>query len=388
MKQIKLGEWPGMALSDAAAKWAKNRDLKAGGSDPVQAKKMHAVMAGTHEFETMRGLLMDFLSGHIDGGRSVASARAARSAIERLLAAEPEFAQCHPKQVTRGMAFKILDDRKGFPAAAKVLRSLLGQATDRALDAGRLDGNVPNWWRLVMHGQLRSAGKVVGGVHIGRSKRVLSEGDLKVLLPWAAGHMPQLHHDITMLYLHTGMRGVEITGLRVEFLSEEADGFWITYPAHLLKMERDRDIVDHRVPACGLALEILRRRIGQARDGWLFWTDRGGVFRPYNQSAYATYIYDIQPNVSYKARRQPDAICPVVKWSPHDLRRTARTLLGSMDCPDEVGEAIIGHKPREMVGTYNLHTYDRQKRLWVARLAEKLGHLLATSQDGLPARPY
>jgi integrase len=150
-------------------------------------------------------------------------------------------------------------------------------------------------------------------------------------------------------------------------------------------MERDRDIVDHRVPLVGAALTIVQRRMGQARDGWLFWTDRGGVFRPYTQSAYATFVYDIQPNLSYKTRRQPDAICPVVKWTPHDLRRTARTLLGAMDCPEEVGEAIIGHKPREIVGTYNLHTYDRQKRVWLPRLAEKLGQLMG--QAGLPARP-
>jgi integrase len=236
-----------------------------------------------------------------------------------------------------------------------------------------------------MHGQLRSTGKLVGGVHIGRKKRVLSEAELVVLLPWAATRMTQIHHDVTMLYLLTGMRGVEIAGLRVEFITEEADGWWATYPAHLLKMERDRDIVDHRVPLCGQALDIVLRRIGQARDGWLFWSDRGGILRQYTQSAFSTYVYDIQPNLSYKKRRQPEALCPVVNWSPHDLRRTARTLLGGLDCPEEVSEAIIGHKPREIVSTYNLHSYDRQKRVWLPRLAEKLRQLM--DQAGLPTRP-
>jgi len=385
LKQVKLGEWPSMALPDAVTAWTGKRDLRLTGVDPVQQKRADRVQASSGEFETMRDLLEEFLTGHVERGRQPESAKAARSRLEKLLEDEPDFARCHPKKITRGMAFKILDDRRDFPAATKVLRSLLGQATDRALDAGRLDGDTPNWWRLVMHGQLRSAGKVVGGVHIGRTRRVLSDGELGVLLPWAAARMPQLHHDITLMYLFTGLRGVEITGLRVEFVGEEADGWWITFPAHLLKMERDRDIVDHRVPLVGAALAIVQRRIGQARDGWLFWTDRGGVFRPYTQSAYATFVYDIQPNLSYKTRRQPDAICPVVKWSPHDLRRTARTLLGAMDCPEEVGEAIIGHKPREIVGTYNLHTYDRQKRVWLPRLAEKLGQLMG--QAGLPARP-
>ena len=386
MTQVKIGEWPAMGLPEAVSAWAEKRGQRAAGVDPVQVHRAQKVVT-TGEYQTMRELVGDFLDS-LDRQRSAESAKSARARLGKLLDDDPDFARCPPKLVTRAMAYKILDNRRDFPAATKVLRSLLGQATDRALDAGRLDGNTANWWRLVMHGQLRSAGKIVGGVHVGRAKRVLSESELRVLLPWVVGRMPQLHHDITMLYLHTGLRGVEITGLRVEYITEEGDGWWITYPAHLLKMERDRDIVDHRVPLCGRALDIVHRRIGQARDGWLFWTDRGGVFRPYNQSAYGNYIYDIQPNVSSsKVRRQPDAMCPIVKWAPHDLRRTARTLLGSLDCPDEVGESIIGHKPRELVGTYNLHTYDRQKRVWQPRLAEKLGQLLSEGQAGLPARP-
>jgi len=246
------------------------------------------------------------------------------------------------------------------------------------LDAGRVPDGTGNWWRLVLHGQLRSKGKLVGGEHIGRTKRVLSEGELRIFLPWAAEHMPQMYADISFMYLYTALRGVEIVGLRTEYITEEADGWWATIPAATLKMERDRDIVDHRVPLVGQALEIIKRRLGQARNGWLFWTDRGGRFRPYSQRAFSRYVYDIQPGFKSTTKATREILCPTGNWSAHDLRRTARTLLAALGCSNEIGEAILGHKPKEVLGTYNLHTYDREKRQWLERLATKLESLQAT----------
>ena len=62
----------------------------------------------------------------------------------------------------------------------------------------------------------------------------------------------------------------------------------------------------------------------------------------------------------------------VTHWSPHDLRRTGRTLLAAMGCPHEVGETILGHVLTGVAGVYNLHRYDAERRLWLTRLA---GHL-------------
>lgn len=383
IKQLKLGEWPAMPLEKAMAGWRATGDQRASGVDPVRQKKAQAAQKSTEVFQTNADLLNDFMDSYLDVERKAPNS--ARARLERFLAEEPAFARCHPRDVTRSMAFKILSDRRKFPTATKQLRSLIGQAVDRALDAGRADEKTLNWWRLIMHGQLRSQGKIVNGKHVGRSKRVLSETDLSLFLPWIESGMRELQRDITLMYLFTGMRGVEIVGLRSEYVTEEHDGWWATIPIHVLKMERDMDIVDHRVPLVGRALEIVTRRLERAHDGWLFWTDRGKVLRPYSQKVFSTFCYDIQPNHStVKAKRPKNEICPVTGWTPHDLRRTARTLLGSIDCPQEIGESIIGHKPKEMVATYNLHTYDRQKRKWLPILAAKLEQLY---HAGLPSRP-
>jgi integrase len=378
IKQIKLGEWPSMGLGDAVAKWTELRGQRSVGVDLVDEKKKSKAQKNQNvgQFQTMRELLEDFLENFIEKERKSPSAKAARSRISKLLIEDPVFAKLHPSEVNRAVAFQILDSRKDLPTATKVLRSLLGQAVDRALDAGRVDPDVPNWWRMVLHGKLRSKGRIVDGKHVGRSKRVLSQDELRLVLPWAKAHMPPMFRDITMLYLLTGLRGGEIIGLREEYVRQESDGWWITIPANKLKMERDLDTIDHRVPLVEEALDIIQGRLVQAREGWLFWTNRGGVFRPYTQRAFSRFIYDIQPDYNSKTKVKRKDLCPAHGWSAHDLRRTARTLLASMGCPEPVSEAIVGHKPQNhMVSTYNLHSYDKEKRYWLAQLFSKLKEL-------------
>ena len=47
-----------------------------------------------------------------------------------------------------------------------------------------------------------------------------------------------------------------------------------------------------------------------------------------------------------------------------------------MECPEKVGEALIGHLPPD-TGTdvYNRHRYDRERREWLLQLSERLEYL-------------
>lgn len=373
MKQVRLGHWPEMSLSDAVSAWGEKRDGRSAGVDPAAARKKAAQAKSAPAVPTTVRELLESFRDHLAGLRQAEGAARAWSALERMLDEEPVLSKTGPHEVTRAQAYEVLDKRRDLPAAAKKLRALLGQAWDWGLDAGKIDASAHNWWRSLLKGQLRSKGKIIGGEHVGFQRRVLSQAELKKLLPWARANMSQSALDGLLLYLYTGMRGVEIFALRTEYVAQEDDGWWITFPAHLLKMERDADTVDHRVPLIGEALEIVQRRMAGAWEGWLFYTGRGGKYRPYHRNTFSSYVYSLMPDSAKAKRRAGDGlVCPVVGWSPHDLRRTARTLLGAIDCPEEVGEAIIGHKQRVMVASYNLHTYDAQKRLWVERLHQAL----------------
>jgi integrase len=59
-------------------------------------------------------------------------------------------------------------------------------------------------------------------------------------------------------------------------------------------------------------------------------------------------------------------------WTPHDLRRTARTIMARLGVPEEHAEAVLNHKKQGIVKVYNLHQYAKEKKaallLWEAEL--------------------
>lgn len=121
----------------------------------------------------------------------------------------------------------------------------------------------------------------------------------------------------------------------------------------------------------GRALEVVRRRTAEVGpSGWLFEALNGAQ---YSQHFFSTYIYGLQPHSSkVAARRQDGLVLPVGGWTPHDLRRTGRTMLSELGCSNEIAEAILGHIPPGIVGIYNAYTYDRERREWLTRLADRL----------------
>ena len=108
--------------------------------------------------------------------------------------------------------------------------------------------------------------------------------------------------------------------------------------------------------------------------GWLFADAQGG---PYEQKAFGTYVYDLQPYSAKAAVRGGSRLdMPVTHWSPHDLRRTARSKLSALGCPREVAEAIIGHMPPEIEATYNAYSDDAERVRWLGEMSQTLEQAL------------
>jgi integrase len=374
MKQVAIGQWPALSVQAAAAQWQALRDQRGDGVDPGQRRRAERkVRHGELERPTaytVRHLVQDYVDGHLALNRKEAGLLASKRALAKLLDGSADFAARPAQDIKRADAFDILDARKATPTAAAKLRSLLGAAWDYALDAGRLDGDTPNWWRAVMRGRLKSQGKRIGGEHVGQQRRVLQPGEIAALLAW----LPNMHavgRDALQLYLWTCARGGEIFGMRLEHITHEADGWWWTVPKKSTKNARHHQAVDLRVPLVGRALEIVQRRLAAVGEsGWLFEDDAG---QQYRQHFFSTYIYNLQPySAKVTGRQSAGLVLPVAHWSPHDLRRTGRTLLALLGCRDEVAEAIIGHMPKDIVGTYNRHSYDAERRHWLGLLAAHL----------------
>ncbi len=370
MRRVQIGRWPAMSHLAAMVAWEALRVRRDAGEDPALSKKQAKASVVTKRQEasyTVRKLCDDYLAGHVDVHRSPKSAKE----MHRLLRVSLDaIAQRPAVSITRSDAFDLLESFSSTPVSAQCLRGELGAAWDYALDAGRIPDDTPNWWRLVMRGRLRSKGRTRAGENIGTAKRVLNGAEVGELLRWLP-NLSDLVSDALTLYLWTAARGVEIVAMERCEITQETDGWWWTVPKAKTKNARHENATDLRVPLIGRSLAIVQRRMG-LHDGWLFPapTKLGHTSQSVIGSAVARRMsYDtVQPNRQLKK-------LPIEGWSPHDLRRTSRTLLAAIGCPDPVAEAIIGHIQPGIKGTYNRHQYDAERRHWLNLLAARLESL-------------
>lgn len=377
MKQTKLGHWPAMSAPAAIAAWENLRLAREKGEDVAVAKRstrqaQRAAEQADRIAKKASGYLVrqlcdDYVT-HLDRVRKEKGAMEVRRMFNKML--DP-VAQLPVGEITRSTAFDLLELYIDIPVNAGKLRAELGAAWDHALDAGRIPDSTPNWWRQVMRGKLRSKGRKIQGQHVGVEKRALSEAELRKLIPWLP-NFSRIVCDLLIIYLWTGTRGSESVQMEAEEISREKDVLWWTIPKVKTKNARHPNAGDLRVPLFGRAREVVERRLALCPKGYLF-PSRGKVPHIEQKNVGVAVHYHMPYSMTRPQNDRPRL--PVTRWAPHDLRRTVRTILASMGCPDEIAEAVLGHMPAGVKGTYNRHKYDKERVLWLSRWSVKLEEL-------------
>ena len=125
----------------------------------------------------------------------------------------------------------------------------------------------------------------------------------------------------------------------------------------------------HLVPLSAPAVAILE---AQPR--------RGGV--PYVFTTAAGGRIDRRTSNVYRATARFSAASGVSGWAPHDLRRTAASVLGEAKVPPVVIEQLLNHaegagKGSAVAGIYNRASYTVEKRQAVELLAKIVGQIAA-----------
>jgi integrase len=375
MKQVKIGSWPEMPPATASTKWQELRARREGGENLIAAKKIEALaIKSTPDGEyTLGQLIEDYATGHLEKMRQPNGARAVKA---RLNTALLKYKNLPTRAISRRFVFDLVETLSATPVLAKSVKTEMGAAWNFAIDAGRIADDLPNWWILVRSQALRSKGAVRDGQHKGTAKRILTSNEIRVLMRADMALFSQQVRDFLTVQLWTCARGAEIVQMQPKHFTQESDGLWWTVPRELTKGRHNENATDLRVPVVGRALEIVNRlRINGAE--WLFPSrSHAGVISHQKQAYMVTKTNYYQPY----GRARPDHIrarLTVTHWSPHDLRRTSRTLLASMGCQNEIGEAILGHVKTGVVGLYNLYAYDKERRHWLELLDARLELIIA-----------
>jgi integrase len=68
--------------------------------------------------------------------------------------------------------------------------------------------------------------------------------------------------------------------------------------------------------------------------------------------------------------------CGVADWRLHDLRRTSRSLMTRIGVPHEVAEVILGHTIPGVAAVYNRHSYEPEKAVALAKLANTISQIV------------
>ena len=373
MRQISIGHWPALSFPGAIVAWEALRIKRDSGIDPAleskQAKSKPTPKIDDTPGYTVRQLCNDYLNGHIYVNRCKQGA----TDLNRLLTTKLiDIEALSVDAITRSIAFDVISQlAAASPVQASKLRQELAAAWDFALDAGRIPETTVNWWRLILKGKIKSKGKTQNGINVGTAKRVLTDDELGELINWLP-NFPINAHDALLMYLWTATRGAEILAMTGSEVAEESSGWVWTIPKIKTKSARHQNAVDHRVPLVGRALSMVQRRKKQHGEGYLFplRNGRGHV----SQHTLSVRVYEMQP---YSMHKKYINRLPVTNWAPHDLRRTSRTILAKLGCPDAVAESILGHVIPGVAGVYNRYQYDEEKRVWLINLSDYLEGLVA-----------
>jgi len=73
-------------------------------------------------------------------------------------------------------------------------------------------------------------------------------------------------------------------------------------------------------------------------------------------------IFDVRRNSLSQFVNRGKKYFNLPEWTPHDLRRTARTFMAKIGVIDEHAEAVINHAKPGMVGAYNKYMYQEEKK--------------------------
>lgn len=222
-------------------------------------------------------------------------------------------------------------------------------------------------------------------------ERHLSEEEIKTL--WESLDSPDLSmlietRNALKLVLVTAQRPGEVLGMH----SREIKGHWWIIPS-----ERTKNKKTHRVYLTDTALDligtltVINQETGKEEErGYIFPTPLTDADKPMGSTALsvavsrnlAVPVLDSKgkPVVDSKGKPVTENRLGVKHFTPHDLRRTAATILAQSKIRYEDRERVLNHSLSKLDDTYNQHDYDEPKQIALEALERKLCSIIHGSK--------
>lgn len=238
-------------------------------------------------------------------------------------------------------------------------------------------------------------------------ERNLTEEEIKTL--WQGLDDCSISDDVCRaikLVLVTAQRPGEVAAMHRGEI--DASGRWWTIPGEAIFTAQAKNHLTHRVYLTDTALEligslkmidkktggnVIDTKTGQEVDkGYIFPCPHSGKEQPVDTRALA---HAVRRNLKTPVLLNGKQVCDkegkpvtenrlgVADFTPHDLRRTATTLLAKCKIIKEHRERVLNHKLEKLDGTYNIHDYDDEKQLALETLERRIQSILTDKKSNV-----
>jgi integrase len=202
-------------------------------------------------------------------------------------------------------------------------------------------------------------------------KRTLSENEIRAF--WRAADEAGMFGRYLQFVLLTATRRNEAAHIR----RSEIDGTDWTIPA-----DRYKTKISHLIPLSAAAVAALGKVPKIGKSDHVFTPDGTRPIAGFGcrKESFDEIMLVQLRKIAEEAGENP-ADVQLARWTLHDLRRTARTLMTQAGIPSDHAEACLGHVVKGVEGVYNRHHYREEKRAAFAKLAELVERIVDPSSN-------
>jgi integrase len=349
-RRLTLGPWPALELGEAREAWREARKKLSEGQEPTAAAAITVPAA-----DLFGNVVADWLKRDQRGNRS-------HDEVKRILDRDVLPAWRHQRiaEITRRQILELIDgiaDRGAVTAARRChahLHRLFRWSAGRGIIETSPMAYLPK-----------------PGAEVKR-KRVLNDDELHLVWDAAQQIGWPMGSGIQLLIL-TCARREEIGALRWQEVNRARNEIH-------LEGERTKNGEDHTIPLSVAAQDLIDTVPRVAGSPFVFTTTGNTPISGWSRAKKnIDEILLARAQLAARDRGEnPDKV-NLAQWRIHDLRRTAATGMERLGIKQQVVEALLGHiagSRAGVIGIYQRHTYEEEKRDAIEKWAEHIACLL------------